>query len=217
MALHHPVNDPPLEDTNSGEAETREIIGSPQAEFDVDVFVSNSRERLRAAVALDSEHEGHFFFRLYATERPSVNTLANAFSTVIREWLTEKELNQVRDLNAVNDVGICSTGDYCDSNMAMMEAFQRLFGRDPDFLELGLDTSDDRDLWNDAWWLARNNEFRFVPDYLLTLTDLNADRDPTPVFGRRQIHLPKDSREQMLVWWDQHQDPHPKWPWRRTT
>lgn len=56
--------------------------------------------------------------------------LANAFSGVLNEWIPDKlfEVN-LRNKEA-SYAGCCATHDFCDSNMAMAEAFQKVMKRD---------------------------------------------------------------------------------------
>ena len=83
--------------------------------------------------------------------------LAKEFSKVLSEWLTADQMREVIARNAVepNDQ-ICASHDFCDANMAMLEAFERC--------GLGeADPSDDAtlNLWNRVWDLAKATEFAF--------------------------------------------------------
>ena len=53
---------------------------------------------------------------------------------------------------------ICSSGDYCDSNMTMARAYERVYGEP-------INVEDDRevDLWNQAWAIAAEAGFMFAP------------------------------------------------------
>jgi|SRR6185295_2042063 len=83
--------------------------------------------------------------------------LATEFSRVLGTWLTASEMSEVRKRNATPEYGngICASHDFCDANMAMLEAFEKTVGREPD-----LNTQRDLDLWGIAWSLAKKREFR---------------------------------------------------------
>jgi hypothetical protein len=92
---------------------------------------------------------------------PQEVTLAVAknFAGIITRWLTEDELRLANRLNATPAYsdGCCATHDFCDANMAMAEAMG-MEGLDP------LEYCDDgasrlRNLWEDAWNLAKAAEF----------------------------------------------------------
>ncbi len=49
---------------------------------------------------------------------------------------------------------VCASHDFCDANMPMAEAFESLFGREPDLIS---DT--DFNIWAEAWDLAKAKGF----------------------------------------------------------
>lgn len=82
--------------------------------------------------------------------------VAKEFCIVIGEWLKGWKLEKVILRNrAQHSPSVCHTHDFCDANMAMVEAFEFF----------GLDTPEDQygatsfKLWNDAWDLAKRAEF----------------------------------------------------------
>jgi len=75
------------------------------------------------------------------------NNLAVKFCDVIHDWLTEDELSLCVSSDAYPD-------DFCDSNMAMGEAWDRMFQD-----EFDLSSEADVDLWNAAWNLAKSKNF----------------------------------------------------------
>ncbi len=93
-----------------------------------------------------------------------VESLANEFSITLHRWFSnphhrarhgEGLMDKVRKRNAAEkDRGICHSHDFVDANMAMSEAFEELFGREPDT------SGPDTDIWNAAWDLAKSREFR---------------------------------------------------------
>ena len=86
------------------------------------------------------------------------NAVADRFSAVLREWLTEDEMREVLERNLTPEyTGACATHDFCDANMAMGEALQSL-GVDP--FEGGEIGDAVTDLWNAAWDIARARGFR---------------------------------------------------------
>ena len=88
--------------------------------------------------------------------------LANAFSKIIREWLTEEELAEVRELNAgePKNVSICHSHDFCDANQAMIDALESL-GVEYGSEDFG-DGDKGFDILNAAWDLAKANGFEAI-------------------------------------------------------
>lgn len=91
-------------------------------------------------------------------EYHEVNTqhaLAKEFSRVLRSWLTPEEMAKVIQLNATPQYhGCCASHDFCDSNMAMDEAFTKIVGHECD-ADVGLDAV----TWSKAWDIAVKSEF----------------------------------------------------------
>ena len=87
--------------------------------------------------------------------RPSIEELSNAFSIVIREWLTE---NQLANVNYMNNplLPTCATHDFCDANMAMLKAWILLTNEK----EIDVRNETDRNLVNAAWKFSRDEEFQ---------------------------------------------------------
>lgn len=87
---------------------------------------------------------------------PTANELADAFSAIIREWLTLPELASVIHDNATihAGTGVCATHDYCDPNQAMIDALEA-FGVEWD--------NDLCELVNAAWDIANANKFGSAP------------------------------------------------------
>ena len=85
--------------------------------------------------------------------------IANKFSSILCEWLTTEELQEINDKNADYRMGIgtwCATHEYCDPNQAMINALAH-FGIDIDF-----DNEEHINLINDAWKLANDNKFQEI-------------------------------------------------------
>ncbi len=105
-----------------------------------------------------------------------VGQIADGFRSVLRSWLTESQLVEIdrRNREEKND-DICHTHDFCDSNMAMLEAVERSIGRD---MNIGED--EDNALFNDAWTLAKADGFSGsapTEDDLEQLQQIAADAD----------------------------------------
>jgi hypothetical protein len=60
--------------------------------------------------------------------------IAAQFSTILNDWLTLAELEEVRRRNTdpQQEPGICAMPDFCDANEAMAHAFWRVMRRDVD-------------------------------------------------------------------------------------
>lgn len=83
---------------------------------------------------------------------PTSLQLAREFCRVLNEWLSPEELAEVNRLNSEeDDRNICHTGDYCDSNQALLDAME-VFGID------GFDQSL-IPLCNATWSIARRAGF----------------------------------------------------------
>lgn len=88
---------------------------------------------------------------------PTVEALAAEFSRVLREWLSEQQMRAVIQRNATAEyAGCCASHDFCDANMAMLEACANLTGKtEHDFGDEALQS-----VVNRAWDLAKAKEFR---------------------------------------------------------
>ncbi len=76
--------------------------------------------------------------------------VAIKFSEVLKEWVGIKKLRAIVSRNeAENDSSICHSHDFCDANMAMVEAMEKM----------GLDYETNDELFNQAWNIAKENAF----------------------------------------------------------
>lgn len=87
---------------------------------------------------------------------PTIDSLANQFSQLLRSTLTPEEMEQVVLRNrAQTHPSVCHSGDFCDSNMVLHEVFMRY----------GMDVADEGGaekwgpLWDAAWTLAKTRDF----------------------------------------------------------
>ena len=94
----------------------------------------------------------------------TAGALAEQFSRVLRLWLNQEEMYQVVMRNRRVDEGICHSHDFCDSNMAMHEAFVNLYGREPDIGGATVQSRGEILMWNTAWQLAKEREFKAIED-----------------------------------------------------
>lgn len=93
----------------------------------------------------------------YATlPQPTIDSLANQFSQLLRSTLTAEEMEQVVLRNRTQThPSVCHSGDFCDSNMVLHEVFMRY----------GMDVADEGGadkwghLWDAAWNLAKKRDF----------------------------------------------------------
>lgn len=86
-----------------------------------------------------------------------MNTLAIEFSKILHEWLGQDVIDKINILNKKEESeNICHSHDFCDANEALNEAFLSLFGRD-----IVIQSEEDTRLCNEAWNLAKANEFDF--------------------------------------------------------
>lgn len=81
--------------------------------------------------------------------------LARLFSVVLRSWLPPEQMAEVIRRNALpGNERFCASHDFCDANMAMVEAFRVVFERDNQ-----AESDADTDAINDAWDMAKANHF----------------------------------------------------------
>ena len=77
----------------------------------------------------------------------------------VRSYLADSEISEINAANAASgyDVSTCASHDYCDSNMAMLEAISNVTGIPGD----DIDVSDARfcELLNEAWAIAKRADF----------------------------------------------------------
>lgn len=84
--------------------------------------------------------------------------LATEFSDILRSWLSAPEMEEVNRKNSTPDYSTCcASHEFCDPNVAMIEAFEKAIGRSMDF-----QSDDDMGLVNTAWALAKRNNFYTV-------------------------------------------------------
>lgn len=97
--------------------------------------------------------------KLLAEERVKTlapETLAREFAAILKTWLTPEEQLQVIERNKTEEwENVCHSHDFCDSNMAMAEALEKLG------VELDIQSDTQNALWNSAWGIAKNNGFWF--------------------------------------------------------
>lgn len=63
--------------------------------------------------------------------RQTIVAVANAFSAILREWLTSEQLTELNERNReyiANGVDFCESHDYCDPNAAMISAYEQVTG-----------------------------------------------------------------------------------------
>ena len=86
------------------------------------------------------------------------DALAAAFARELLEWLGAETLAKVDRENAVHahkgDHGICASADHCDSNMAMVAAYEALGFPAPN---PGCQACNAQ--WNEAWAIAKTRGF----------------------------------------------------------
>ena len=122
-----------------------------------------------------------------------VNKLAYEFADQIADALTTDELEDVICSNRKNRgthyAHTCRTGDIIDSNMCMGAAFTAL-GLDEPSADCQIET----DLWNQAWDLAKSNDF--FRGHVVTKTE--------QVLIIR--HLSLQDKKQIIQWVEDRQD-----------
>jgi len=81
----------------------------------------------------------------------TASELGAAFVWVLQDWLTIPQWDEMLKLNATAALGVCHSHDFCDANMAMLEAYADLLGVPVDDVDL---SDNVQGLFNDAWTWA---------------------------------------------------------------
>lgn len=89
---------------------------------------------------------------------------SDLFSAILLDWLGAKRLQLVREGNkealANGNMGVCCSGDHCDSNMAMDEALTDMGYPHASYDDAPKYSESRQLLWNQAWERAKFLEFR---------------------------------------------------------
>jgi len=91
----------------------------------------------------------------------SPEVLAAAFARHLRGDLNEETMAEVARRNREEPEyrgNICASHDFCDANMPMADAFESLFGREPE-----LNSDADLNIWAEAWKMAKAKGFWVAP------------------------------------------------------
>lgn len=93
-----------------------------------------------------------------ALDNDIVDQLTEQFVTVLKEWTTPEDFAEMQRLNAAEtNPSICHSHDFCDANMAMLEAFEMMgVTSSVDYEDAySVEAEHARCLWNAAWALAK--------------------------------------------------------------
>lgn len=99
-----------------------------------------------------------------------IEPVAKDFGRVLAEWLSSYQMEDVIKKNKTDPDCIsgrcCTSHDYCDANMAMDEAFQKVMGRDFFFFDEDQPETErqhaaDMALINAAWTVAKDHNFYY--------------------------------------------------------
>jgi hypothetical protein len=126
--------------------------GWSEPDEDTDFIDSGDWSVVLAAI---EEHADHAL-------KSKAAALAKAFVAVLKEWLSPEDFADMRVRNVGSDDRTCASHDFCDANIAMLEAFEATMDAEPKFLE-GTDAEGnfkaeqdaEMALWNLAWSLAK--------------------------------------------------------------
>lgn len=112
-------------------------------EYDRFSFADMERAKRFAAAR---QAEGRLIFDCEA------HAIAHAFSAELRDSVYAPDMAEIRKRNATPEYAgpICASHDFCDANMAMLAAFERIARRD-----FNADSDSDVSLWNRAWSMAK--------------------------------------------------------------
>lgn len=127
--------------------------------------LSESNAEIIARVAADAREWTPVKLNAHPTwPSPIPAAVAKKFSKVLKKWLGKVKMQEVVRLNKENNDSCCASHDFCDANMAMDEAFTKVMGRSFEFnfeelTEKEAQNSADTDLMNEAWDIAKANDF----------------------------------------------------------
>jgi hypothetical protein len=93
-------------------------------------------------------------------KKQEILQLSKEFSKVLLEATDAATIQEINRRNEENELDICSSHDFVDTNVIMEEAFQNVFGRQAAFIS-GEDerSHQDQQAWILAWFNARINDF----------------------------------------------------------
>ncbi len=83
--------------------------------------------------------------------------LAKMFGQVLQGWLSLHQMRAIIDRNNSRDDMTCATHDFCDANVAMVEAYCKVTGKTED--DIDLQDHETSELLNDAWAIAKSADF----------------------------------------------------------
>lgn len=78
----------------------------------------------------------------HAPRRTEAEKISVVYSRIIREWLSEDEMNTVLSTYRDESYGYVREDDFCDSNQALIDAWAEVYGGDSLFVY-----SDDEDVY----------------------------------------------------------------------
>jgi len=87
--------------------------------------------------------------------------LAKCFSVVLRQWLADSDISRINAANAASgyDASVCASHDYCDANMAMLEAVSNATGVSVDDIDVDVSDVQFCELLSKAWSIAKRTGF----------------------------------------------------------
>lgn len=103
---------------------------------------------------------GDLDVRHFSENTAIIHLIARAFSGIIAACIGHAGMLEVIKLNATDEYkekGYCATHDQYDANMAMAEAFHIVLHR-----KIDLQSEKDTQMWNEAWSMAKANNFWFT-------------------------------------------------------
>lgn len=91
-------------------------------------------------------------------ELPDPEKLSQVFTRILTDWLGVEKLAQVVALNGTPEYsGCCASHDFCDSNQAIIDAWNELSA-----VEIDSGSTEHAYLLNKAWDMAKANSFGLV-------------------------------------------------------
>ena len=105
-------------------------------EFDGDNHLIDPADSNRYTVYVMSDDGDHYLHTTDVYGCALTAVLGYRFALTIREWLTDGEWTamraKARQLAADGVTNVCPSHDYCDANVALLDAFTSIYGPLPD-------------------------------------------------------------------------------------
>ncbi len=123
-----------------------------------------------------------------STDLETISTkinVAKAFGQILHSWIGADTIESIITENKRRNDLTCASHDHCDSNQAMLDAFESVTG-----IEAEPVNDKHRNCMNDAWTIAKDHNF-FI--------STQQGKHPMPKFTRPQLKEIREAMQQALT------------------